>query len=360
MVWAALRKPLLASTPMPPAVALRDVAFRLRTLGHLVDASRSPLKVKVDSLAALKVHVRSGPRGTEIRYEVDATNLGWTLVLILMFAWYAGIVAVVIAVIIHASAASFARKRLGPALAYPPLGALPAQDVRSFLIEGLSEAQRLSSEAFEWEREAKQNAIGLIVLGSIALWIAALLGLGSLLAPLGGDALVRSILIASALSAVAAVLGSVAVHVRSLPLLRELVAEKALYAAAVADEVLRPPAPTAQRGALELLLRAAERSPFWRRIRRRRRAWHDPMMGLTVFLLAYVAFFALLVAVVGGFLPLGWRALLAGIGVAFIALLAWSLRRWRRELERQDARDKADWEARRRELETTLWGILSG
>ncbi len=355
----ALYKPLLMVTPASPSAALRDIAYRLRVLGYAVDAGTSPMKVPVGSLSAVKIHVRPGSRGTEIRYEVDATGFGWTLVIVLMISGYLGLVSLAIAVYIHASAAGFARARLLPAISHPPLGTLPASDVRSFLIEGLSEAGRLVSEAFDLEREARQNAIGLIGIGAVLLWVAAFFGLQSLLGPLVPGSLLVSVLFASVVSATAAAVGSWAVYVRSRALVRELEDEKSLYAAALANETFGSPVSRAQQGGLELLLRAAMRSSRWREIRRRRRPWHDPIVGFTWFILAWGAFITYLLAVVG-FLSIEWRLGLAGFGSVCLVALVWTILSERREIRERDERDRSEWERRRQEIETVFWKMLSG
>src|SRR5437879_13616352 len=79
--WA-LRKPLLAVVPAPPDAARRDLAYRIRAIGYPVEVVKDVLRVKVDSIAQLKLRIRGGSRGTEIRYDVDATSVGWSLALI--------------------------------------------------------------------------------------------------------------------------------------------------------------------------------------------------------------------------------------------------------------------------------------
>src|SRR3990170_7640718 len=143
VAWA-FWKPLLIVVPAAPDAVRRDLAYRLRATGHTVDAAKAVLRIKIDSLSALKLHVRPGPQGTEIRYEVDATNLGWAIVLIFALVGYLGVIAIAIGIAIHLKASGFARSSVSPLLAYPPLGTLPVPDVRSLLVEGLSEAQRLA------------------------------------------------------------------------------------------------------------------------------------------------------------------------------------------------------------------------
>ena len=355
----ALYKPLLAVTPVAAPAVMRDIAYRLRVLGYPVDAGMSPVKLTVDSLSVVKIHVRPGTRGTEIRYEVDATGLGWTLVLILMFSGYLGIASLIIALYIHASAAKFARNRVLPAIGRPPLGTLPGPDVRSFLVEGLSEAQRLASEALEWEREARQNAVGLIVIGSIVLWVATLFSLATLVPPIPG-ALVLDFLLATVASASAAALGSWAVYRHSRPVVLELQQDAETYRAALVNEVFGGSTPQATRGGLELLLHAAQRSPRWREIRRRRKRWHDPWTGFTIFAFAEVTFLCFLFAIIADFLSVEWRIGLAIIGSLSVLGGFQTVRSERREIHEQDERDRTDWERRRQEIETTLWKLLSG
>ena len=79
IVWV-LRKPLLAVAPATPDAVRRDLAYRIRAIGYPVDAAKDALRVKVDSLAALKLRVRANPEGgSQVRYEVDATSTGWAI-----------------------------------------------------------------------------------------------------------------------------------------------------------------------------------------------------------------------------------------------------------------------------------------
>src|SRR2546428_148030 len=71
------------------------------------------------------------------------------------------------------------------------------------------------------------------------------------------------------------------------------------------------------RTGLEMLLRAATRSSLWREIRTSRRFWHDPVAGLTTFILGYGAIFLPFLAILGAGLSWEWRALLASVGAAF-------------------------------------------
>lgn len=352
-----LRKPLLASTPAPPAAALKDLAFRLRAAGHPVEETRGKLKVKIDSLSAIKLHARPAASGTEVRYEVDATPLGWSLALIFAMVGYLGVVAVVLALVIHFKARGFARNRVGWLLAFAPLGAPPPPGPRSLLIEGLSEAQRLVSEALDYEREARQNGIGLVLLGSLALWVLAFFGS---LAYLPSLPLPVSLLFATAAALFPAVLGTTLLHARSAPLVRLLGSERSLYSGALAAEATGFAVPGRERGGLELLLRAAERSATWREIRRRRKLWHDPVAGLTVFLFGYGSFVMLLIAAVLDLLPLAMRVGLGALGAAFAVGTAWFVRTWRRRVREEDERDRREWDARRDRLETEFWRILSG
>ena len=318
------------------------------------------MKVSVGSISAVKIHVRPGPRGTEVRYEVDATGLGWTLVLLLMITGYLGLASLIVAIYIHASAAGFARSRLLPMLGHPPLGTLPSPDVHSFLVEGLSEAGRLVSEAYDLEREARQNAVGLIVIGAVFLWVAALLGFQSLLGSGIPGSLLLSVLLAIIVSAAAAGVGSWAVYNRSRATIRELETEKSLYAAALANETFGGPVREMQQGGLELLLRAAMRSSHWREIRRRRRPWHDPIVGFTWFILAWGAFITFALATTATILSLEWRLGLVGFGSTCLVLLVWTIRSERRGIRERDERDRASWERRSQEIENTLWKLLSG
>ncbi|TMA03656.1 MAG: hypothetical protein E6J99_00070 [Methanobacteriota archaeon] len=62
-----LWKPLLALVPAPPDAVRRDLAYRIRGIGYPVEVVKDVLRVRVDSLAQVKLHVRRGARGTQIR-----------------------------------------------------------------------------------------------------------------------------------------------------------------------------------------------------------------------------------------------------------------------------------------------------
>ena len=352
-----LRKPILAVTAASPEAVIRDLAFRLRATGHWVKEREDRLDVRIDSLSALRIHVHGGPNGTEVRYEVSATPSGWTVVLVSAGVGYFGYASVLVSLLIHFRSRRFARDTVGQLLRLAPLGTPPPADVRTLLVVGLSEAERLATEAFEYEREAKQNRIGILLFGAVILWAVVFAGLPILLpGPLG---LPLGTAAATASAVALAVAGASIVTVRSNPRIRELQQEAGLYAAARAFEASGFPAPGGPRGGLELLLRAAERSSYWREVRRRH-MWHDPVTGFVVFLFAYGG--SLTVALGAGmdFLPLPLRVGLLATGVTMLLGMWWSIRSWRRDVRKEDERDRADWEARRQALSAELWKILSG
>src|SRR3989442_8864880 len=144
LVTWALWKPLLALVPPPPDAARRDLAYRIRAIGYPVEGVQDVLRVKGDSIAQLKLRIRAGARGTAIRYEVDATNVGWSIVLITGLISYLAFIAVGVSIPIHLRARGFARSRVAPLLGNPPPGPLPPADVGSLLLGGLSEGPRPS------------------------------------------------------------------------------------------------------------------------------------------------------------------------------------------------------------------------
>src|SRR5207302_868936 len=79
----------------------RDLAYRIRAIGYPVEVVKDVLRVKVDSIAQLKLRIRGGPRGTEIRYGVDATSVGWSIVLITGLISYLAFIAVGVSIAIH-------------------------------------------------------------------------------------------------------------------------------------------------------------------------------------------------------------------------------------------------------------------
>jgi len=225
-------------------------------------------------------------------------------------------------------------------------------------MEGLSEAQRLSSEALEYEKEAGQNAIGLVLLAAVVLW-AILFVTFALYVPLSSDAMASAAIIATAVSIAGAALGLWLVHEGMSGRAAELEQDASFYRALWAAEAINAPSSGEPRGGLELLLRAALRSPYWREIRRRRRFWHDPVAGLGMFIFAYGAVLLSMLAIVTP-LPLEWRVFLGGFGALLGLGGLWFVRSWIREIRGQDERDRRDWEKRRETIEAELWRILSG
>ena len=355
-----LWKPLLALVPAPPDAVRRDLAYRIRGIGYPVEVVKDVLRVRVDSLAQVKLHVRRGARGTQIRYEVDATNLGWSIVLVTALITYLAVIAVGVGIAIHARVRGFARSRVVPLLGNPPLGTLPPMDVQSLLLEGLSEAQRLSQEALDYEREARQNAVGIVLFVGLIVWVVVFLGF-ALAVPfqLPNPPLSLAIL-ASFVSGLTVVLGSWLVYLRRSPKIRELEEDASFYRTAWMRQTPPGSATGEPRAGLEMLLRAATRSSVWREVRASRRFWHDPIAGLAMFILGYGAIFLPFLAILGAGLPWEWRAFLAALGTAFAAGEIWFVRHWIRDIQSQDDRDRRSWEQRRAAIEAELWRILSG
>jgi hypothetical protein len=358
-IWV-LRKPLLAVVSAPPDAARRDLAYRIREIGYPVEVVKDVLRVKVDSMAQLKLRLRAGARGTEIRYEVDATSAGWSIVLITGLFSYLAVIAVGVSIVIHLRARRFARSRVTPLLDNPPLGTLPPRDVRSLLLEGLSEAQRLSQEALDYEREARQNAIGIVLVLGLVIWGVVFAGLAMAVPVPLPDSVASAAILATFLSGLTVVLGSWLVYLRRSPRIRELEQDANFYRTAWMGQTLSSSAPVEPRANLEMLLRAATRSPLWREIRASRRFWHDPVAGLMMFILGYGAIFLPFLAILGVGLPWEWRAVLGAAGAAFAGGGIWFVRSWIREIQDQDDQDRRTWEERRAAIEAELWRILSG
>jgi len=358
-IWA-VRKPLLAVVPAPPDAARRDLAYRIRAIGYPVEVVKDVLRVKVDSMAQLKIRLRAGAHGTEIRYEVDATNVGWSVVLITGMITYVAIVAVGISIVIHLRARRFARSHVAALIDNPPLGTLPPADVRSLLLEGLSEAQRLSQEAFDYEREARQNAIGIVLVVGVVIWGVVFAGGANAVPVPLPNSFASAAILASFLSGLTIVLGSWLVYLRRSPRIRELEQDANFYRTAWMAQTPPGSAAVEPRANLEILLRAATRSPLWREIRASRRFWHDPVAGLMMFILGYGAIFLPFLAIFGVALPWEYRAFLGVLGTAFAGGGVWFVRSWIREIHDQDNRDRRTWEERRAAIEAELWRILSG
>src|SRR3989442_1020922 len=247
-----------------------------------------------------------------------------------------------------------------PPPAAPPLGTLPPADVQSLLLEGLSEAQRLSQEALDYEREARQNAIGIVLLAGLVVWGVVFAGFAVAVPFQLPNPLASAAILAFFLSGLTVVLGVWLVYLRRSPRIRELEQDADFYRAAWMRQTLPGSAAGEPRTGLEMLLQAATRSALWREIRTSRRFWHDPVAGLTMFILGYGAIFLPFLAILGAGLSWEWRGAPLFSGGAFSAGVIWFVRSWTREIQNQDERDRRSWEERRAAIEAELWRILSG
>ncbi len=352
------RKPSLGTVSAPPEAVLRHIAFPLRASGFSTSEEPGYIKVRVNDLAELKVYARQSPGGTDIRYEVGATPLGWMLILVLVLLAYFNVVSIILALYIHFSARAFARERIVPLLGIPIHPVTSPQPLRVALIEGLSEAQRLASEAYEYDNEAYQNGIGLITLASFAIWallfVVPVFWKGGLFAV----PILTAFAIATAAAASFLVAGLYVLTRRLRPRLELLRQEREIYRSALAFEVSGAPLPEEGAHGLELLLRAVERSFAWRKIRHRRKLWHDPVAQLTIFLFAWGSVVTGLLAAFLDILPMAMRLVLSILFVVFAIGFVWSIRTWQRRVREEDERERAAWDARKADLENRFSILL--
>ncbi len=355
LLWVFLRRPFLASVAMSPEFALAALAHRLRLEGYQVAEEPRRLRVHVDDWARLAIHA-IGDDTTEFRYAVDATPRGWAAVIILAMTVWTGLLAIALAVSLHAKARK-AASRVREALARDPLSPPSPDDVQALLLDGLSEARRLVRETFEYEREAWENARVIVVTGAFLLgaflFVGTFLWAPDLVANLG---LLAVLGLAALIAMAVGLAGYLLLRGSHRPRLRELRLWETTFRRAFDRELAGEAPPEGRPSTVELLAEAAVRAPLWSRQRALRKLHHDP--GATWFAFALAALAVLLFAFTAVFGEPLWRLLTGVVGtvLAVGAALFWS--RWRRELWEEEQRTRASWDEVRRRLEDGIEDVV--
>ncbi|MFQ5910334.1 MAG: hypothetical protein ACE5IJ_06395 [Thermoplasmata archaeon] len=355
LLWVFLRRPFLASVPMKPEVATAALAHRLRIKGYQVAEEPRKLLVRINDWTRLAIRWR-GDEETVFRYSVDATPRGWGAVLVLAIIVYTAVLAIGLAAYIHWKAVRAAH-RVQESLARDPLAPPHPDDVGALLLDGLSEARRLAVETLEYEREAWENAIVLVVLGAFLLgaflFVGAFLWGHDLVTTLGLPA-TSGLLVGVAVAI--GLLGYLLLRASYRPRLQELRSWDTTFREAFERELAGEAPPEGESSAVELLAEAAIRAPLWSRERRLRKLHHDPAATWIAFALAGSA--AYLFAFTAFFVDPFWRLLTGSIGAVLTVGAAAFWRRWRRGLWEEERRTRASWEAVRRRLEDGIEDIV--
>ena len=334
----------LVDVPGFPEPLHRALAHALRAAGHPVAEGPGQLSVRIGRVSAVRLHLKSTVEGTQVRYRPDATPSGWTLVLALIFLGAYGLTAfAAVALVLYVAfrANQFVRTHVAPlaaSLATPD--APPRADAQALLVDGLAEAFRIATEAYEAERSAHGDRELLAGLGALALWTSGFFGLVLTGSPFW-DAVAWSTVPALAVF----LAGGVLVWRSFRPRRRE----HQVWAARLRDVWTRvSAAPEAAAEGFAVLTEASPHVPGWLRAARRAGFLRDPHAYVVPVALGFWGYWMLWASV--WFLPEGGALGIAlGLAVAGIALLVagvWLHRRWVRAQVAEEGRIADEWERR--------------
>ncbi len=359
VVFAVLFLPWrpVARSPLPPDSLQKHIVYHLRREGLRVEERPEGTKVRLGSIAAVRFRTLPVSGGSEVRYQAYATSSGWgTLITLIVLVW-TSLIGVVAVVYVEHKARRFARSRLGALVtAVDSLPPPPADDIRVLLVHGLSEGHRLASEAHEAQRSDLGDMVAVVAVIGLALWVLALLllffGLPAA-SPWHGWAALFGL--STAIGAGGTLGLEWVVWRRARP---RLVASRTwaerLRLALVRETSREPPAP-AESSSIELLMGLSEQIPTWLRMRRWAGLSGDQAAGWIVFILSFLAFWALWLAFDFAFRAAFLYALLAGlggVGMAVAAYVYWA--RWRKKQEETIERTLGEWRQRTESLRSRL------
>jgi len=354
----------LVELPISAERAPSFVASWLRRMGHRVSDEDDALVVMVDSICSVKLTFKQSDNGTLVRAQAWASPTGWSITLIAMFMWLFSAVAMVTTAYIFLKSMHHSVDKLALVISRLDEEAYASKelDIRSALLEGLSEARRLASEAYEGTRSNYQDAMLLVAVGSVIVFTASMAAamwgyFNALLEP----ASVRDVLAISLVpTAIFTTVVVWLVRVRYREILPRLKDWKVDLDVAFQMEVNRVAPLDSQRSAVEIMADAWKELPTWLHARRKSSTYREPGTWLVIFALASASWWSLM----GGVMMLaegsvrGIYPLIAGSGM--IAGAVYLYVRWMRKRGAEDSRTEREWNERSRMLEELLGRQFQG
>ena len=333
---------------------LSDLVRRLRMAKYQVSQSQHRLRVKVSSNTALAVHARDSGEKCEVTYQVNlTTNSTGTLVVIVLFT--GGFLLVPAAVYLLIKASSFAE---GGILPQVPLGGTPKSpegvaDIRSELIDGLSEGYRLSYEAYEATQSMYTTAVISLLLTGIIVWLAVFgfVSFGGLLSVMISR-VVDSALLATAVALPLTIIPLQRYRRRWKPRVNDYWLWSHKLQLALVLEVDRITTANLQSSTFELIGEACSEVPKWLADRRRggylNRESNGVMLysvlGALTIILLYNSLYSLSLNFGFGFVS--YIVVITSALLAFLAIEVWLYWRAKRGLRGEERTVVADWTAR--------------
>lgn len=340
------------------------VARWLRRTGGRVETGGEFLIVRADSLSSVKLTFRPSRAGTLVRAQAWASPTGWSATMIPILIWYFSIVAVISTIYIFRKSMRYSVDSLLPVMTSIETDAQTSReiDIRSALLEGLSEARRLASEAYEGTRSNHQDAILLVAIGGIAVFMlsiaGALAGYVDIHRESTGLAWAIAVSIGATVAFVVAALWFV--RRRYASILRRLKDWTRDLDGAFQMELSGTRPVDSQRSTIETLADAWKELPSWLSARKKSSAYREPGTWLVIFLLLNACWSPLMLGAmmllegsVVGVLPIAMGAVLIGFAVYVYV-------RWKRSVGSEDSRTKREWRDRSELLDQVLGRQLMG
>lgn len=349
---------VLAEIPVSVEMARPVVARALRQTGSQVSTEGESIVVRVDSLSSVRLTFTPSPKGTLVRAQAWATPTGWSVTIVFLFVWYFSIATLIATAYIFRRSMRHSVDSLLPVIAGVCVDVFGGRelDIRSALLEGLSEAKRLASEAYEGTRSNYQDSILLVAVGGIMVFLISLMAamsdfFGLLQGPVDvgfGMAVSGGLVMVF----VAAFLWLARARYRRV--LLDLRSWAVGLEAAFQMESSGTMPVDSQRSTIEILADAWKELPKWLSARRKSSMFREPGVWLVMFALVNSSWSFLMIGIMAlsvGFVY-GAYSLLAGSGM--IAGAVYLYARWRKKRGAEDSRTKREWTERSRMLEDLL------
>jgi hypothetical protein len=338
----------------PPEVLLPALSWGIQSRGFSCSEKKpGVLSVRKDSLVRVSIHFRPVDGATKVLYEADATELGWAVVFILIFAPYIGWASIVVALYIHFSGRSFSRGFIRRLIPPRPEKPRPEEDrIRENLLQAILEGERFVAETREQERLAIWTIEAVAGLGALVVW--------SLLFFVPhlywGFGFTDSLILATSFALLILAPGLHFSTKKGRGRLKELDGWGSLLAMRREEELTGRRA--GEETTFDLVMRVSQMSRIWLQRLKKLKLWNHPVAGSEIFLWFWggIAFLAL--GILGPELPWLLALFLIVLGALFILAGLYRAINWRRTVLSEFERDKRLWEERMSELKESMENYL--
>jgi len=365
----------MGATRLPPADALARLALALRYSRVLVTEAPGHLKIRSGEWAALEVHATPSGGGSRLSFRAGMTPGAWTVVVLLVI-WlgfpFLSLIGAILIVAMFLLEWRFVRRRIAPLLdgLAEPGARGHVDEIRATLVQGLSEGNRIATEAYDAERSAFGDWELVALLVAFLIWgLAFALAFNANPNPDLGVRILESteislfVAVGSGLALALAVYRVFRARLRELRgwmgrLEAALRAETEPWKASPEASAFELLAQAPEASAFELLAQASREVPRWVSIGHDQFFHREPGSAL---ILVFLGFWAFWILAVGAGIALsqpvpGLLLVLAGVGL--FALAYHAFRRWRRALVENAQRELESWNRRLEGLRGRMDGFL--